>query len=231
MSNPSPTLIVAGYGPGISHAVAERFGKEGFSIALLARNENKLKEAAGVLEKQGIRAAGFATDLGNEASVRQTVAAVHAKFGNITVLHWNAAALMAGDLVTTPIDQLRTVLDVGVTGLVTAVQATLGHLKATKGSVLVTNGGFGQLDVNVDAYATKTSNMGLAIGNAAKHKTVRLLSKRLEEEGVYVGEVMVLGTVKGTPWDTGDATIQATGIAESFWKLHTKRQEVLTQFK
>ena len=37
------TLIVCGYGPGISTSVAEKFGAEGFSIALVARNAEKLQ--------------------------------------------------------------------------------------------------------------------------------------------------------------------------------------------
>lgn len=41
----SKVIAVAGYGPGISRAVARRFGKERFSVALLARNKEKLNDA------------------------------------------------------------------------------------------------------------------------------------------------------------------------------------------
>lgn len=37
-------LIVFGYGPGISHATAERFGREGYSLALVGRNAERLAE-------------------------------------------------------------------------------------------------------------------------------------------------------------------------------------------
>ncbi|HNN96996.1 MAG TPA: short-chain dehydrogenase, partial [Pseudomonadota bacterium] len=30
------TIVVAGHGPGISDAVARRFGREGFSVAIVA---------------------------------------------------------------------------------------------------------------------------------------------------------------------------------------------------
>ena len=42
--------------------------------------------------------------------------------------------------------------------------------------------------------------MGLALANAAKHKLVGLLAERLKADGVYVGEVMIAGAVKGTPY-------------------------------
>jgi hypothetical protein len=42
--------------------------------------------------------------------------------------------------------------------------------------------------------------MGLAVANAAKHKLVGVPEK-LKGEGMYVSEVVVLGKVKGTPFD------------------------------
>jgi NAD(P)-dependent dehydrogenase (short-subunit alcohol dehydrogenase family) len=39
-------LIVFGYGPGISHATAERFGREGYSLALVGRKAERLAEGA-----------------------------------------------------------------------------------------------------------------------------------------------------------------------------------------
>jgi len=50
------TLIVCGYGPGISTAVAKKFGAEGFSIALVARNADKLRNGVKALEAKGIKA-------------------------------------------------------------------------------------------------------------------------------------------------------------------------------
>lgn len=37
--------IVAGYGPGISAAVAKRFGGKGYKLALLARTQSRLDAA------------------------------------------------------------------------------------------------------------------------------------------------------------------------------------------
>ena len=41
------TIFVGGFGPGISTAVAERFGREGFSVALVARNQERLDAGVG----------------------------------------------------------------------------------------------------------------------------------------------------------------------------------------
>lgn len=41
----SKVAVIAGYGSGISAAVAKRFGAEGYKLALLARTQSRLDEA------------------------------------------------------------------------------------------------------------------------------------------------------------------------------------------
>jgi hypothetical protein len=73
--------------------------------------------------------------------------------------------------------------------------------------------------------------MGLAVANSAKHKLVGLLSKKLAADKIYVGEAMVLSTVKGTAFDSGQATIEAITVANKFWELYKARGEVTGQVK
>jgi hypothetical protein len=96
--------------------------------------------------------------------------------------------------------------------------------------VLVTGGGFAFYDPAVDAMATQFGAMGLAIAKAAQHKTVGLLAKRLESEGVFVGEVVVTGLVKGTAFDHGNATLEPAAIAETFWAMHAARAPQSSNF-
>jgi NADP-dependent 3-hydroxy acid dehydrogenase YdfG len=223
------TIIVGGYGVGISAAVADKFGAEGFSVAVVARNAERLSEAVKALEAKGIKAAAFPTDLSAPAAVKTLIAKVREKLGPITALHWNAFSGSAGDLLTADVAALHGAFDVAVTGLLTAVQEALPDLKAERGAVLVTNGGLLFNDPKVDEMAAKFSLMGLAIANAAKHKLVGLLAAKLKPDGVYVGEVIVTGSVKGTPFDTGNATLEPSAIAQKFWDLYTARTELVTQ--
>ncbi len=161
--------------------------------------------------------------MGDVDAVGKLIADVRASLGPIKVLHWNAYTGGAGDLKTASADDLRAVLDVTVHGLVAALQAVLPDLKAQSGALLVTGGGFAFYDPAVDAAATQWGSQGLAIGKAAQHKTVGLLSKSLLPDGVYVGEVVVTGLVKGTAYDSGNATLEASTIADKFWELYRAR--------
>src|SRR6187399_3737331 len=197
------TIVICGYGVGISDAVARRFAKEGYRVAIVARNAERLNAAA-----------------------QKLIGDVRSSLGPIKVLHWNAYSGGAGDLKTAGADELRSVLNVTVHGLVAAAQAALPDLKAQQGALLVTGGGFAFYEPAVDAAATQWGAQGLAIGKAAQHKTVGLLSKSLQAEGVYVGEVVVTGLVKGTAFDSGNATLDASTIAEKFWQLYRARDVV-----
>jgi len=219
----SKTLVVCGYGPGISQAVARRFGREGFSVALLARNPERLAAAEASLAEAGVQARGVAVDLADPAAVQRAVQASREALGPIAALHYNGYAGGARNLLTARPEELRATYDVGVIGLVAAVQAALPDLEAAKGSVLVTGGGLSAYDADVDRTATAWGVMGLAIGKAAQHKAVGLLGAALGKRGVYVGEVVVLGAVKGTAFDRGKATLEPAEIAERFWSLHTER--------
>lgn len=61
------TIVVVGFGPGISTAVARKFGAEGFAVALVARNEGlppeegRLAERVAALKAKGIAAASRRT--------------------------------------------------------------------------------------------------------------------------------------------------------------------------
>ena len=222
------TILVVGYGSGISRAVAEKFGSSGYSVALVARTQEKLTAAVSELEAKGVKAAAVPADAGDPASMRAAIAKARAALGPIAAIHWNAyGGAEHGDLLTTDAAAARSVFDSAIVGLLATVQEALPDLEASKeGAVLITNGGFGDINPQVDAYATSSKNMGLALANAAKHKLAGLLAERLKGNGIYVGEVVVTDAVKGTPFDQGNATLEPATIANKFWELFRARTEL-----
>jgi NAD(P)-dependent dehydrogenase (short-subunit alcohol dehydrogenase family) len=224
------TIVVVGFGPGISTAVAEKFGAEGFSVALVARTQARLAEGVKALEAKGVTADAFAADAGDPASIAGAIGKARARFGPITVLQWNAySGSDVGDLLAADPAAVRGVFDVGVVGLLAAVQEARADLKSQGGAVLVTNGAFGENSPMMDALAKNLKAMGVALANAAKLKLVGLLSQALSDDGIYVGEVTVAGVVKGTAWDSGGADIpgiEGSRIANTFWDLYQARGEV-----
>lgn len=219
------TIVVAGYGPGISQAVARKFGEQGLSVALVGRTAERLSAGAGALVEAGIEARPFVTDLGDPGAVRQLMRQVSGALGPIHVLHWNAMLGGQSDLLTAPVQGLRDGLELGVVSLIAGVQEALADLKQTQGSVLVTGGSLSAYDPQVDKRAIEWSVGGLAIAKAAQHKLVGLLHQQLLRDGVYVAEVTVNAIIKGSAFAQGRGTLEASAVADAFWKLHSERKD------
>jgi len=220
------TIIVAGYGPGISNAVAERFGREGFSVALVARNRERLDAGVKALQAKGIDAAAFQAEMADPAAIRRMVQEVLARFGDITILHWNAYGKGGGNLLTATPEDIHQAIAVPVIGLMLAAQACLPALeRAESPAILVTNGG-AEFDLQFDEGAIAWESAGPAIAQTAKRRLTGLLGVTLRPKGIFVGEVGVLGLVKGTEWDSaGQADMDPADIAQAFWTLYQARSK------
>jgi short-subunit dehydrogenase len=72
----SKTIAVFGAGPGMGRSVARRFGREGFQVALVARNQARLAAFTAELAGDGIEAGGFAADFAGRDALPGVVEAI-----------------------------------------------------------------------------------------------------------------------------------------------------------
>ncbi|RLJ74610.1 SDR family oxidoreductase, partial [Pedobacter alluvionis] len=88
------TIAIIGAGPGVGFAVAKRFGKEGYNVALLARSEEKLNDLVKQLEAQEISVASFYADVLDRNSLKDALVAVKKHFGSIDVIEFSPTPSM-----------------------------------------------------------------------------------------------------------------------------------------
>jgi NAD(P)-dependent dehydrogenase (short-subunit alcohol dehydrogenase family) len=228
----SRLIAIVGYGRGTSASLAERFAKEGFSVALVGRDEERLAAGVAALTARGTSAFGYPANAADPDSIRTAIQNIRKQMGPIDVLQWNAyGGLDAGDLLTASPASVRAAFDATVVGLLAATAEALPDLKKSgSGALLISNGAFALISDQMDEIAVKQNVMGIAISSAAKNKLAGLLSERLKSEGVFVGEVMVYGTIKGTP-SGGPNSVDPVAIAEEYWRLYQARNETRAAVK
>ena len=125
----SNTIIIVGFGPGASSAVAEKFGAEGFSVALVARNEARLNAGVEALKAKGVPAGAFPADASDPSAIRSAIARARDEMGHIGVLHWNASSGHdVGDLLKVDPAEVTGPFDLAISGFLSAVQATIRDL-------------------------------------------------------------------------------------------------------
>src|SRR2546430_8308469 len=107
------TLAVLGTGPGMSRSVATRFGREGFRVALVARNRAKLEKYVEELAADGVEAAAFTADVTDGGELVRVIGEIEQRFGHIDVAEYSP-----GNLDAPPVN----VLDLGPDDMAPALQ-------------------------------------------------------------------------------------------------------------
>ena len=123
-----PVIAIVGAGPGLGAAVARKFGREGFSIALISRNQSKLDDMAAQLEAAGVTARGYAADVRVPAELDDALARAAAELGPVTTLQYSPLPSR---------DYLKPVLEMTAELALEALQfSALGLIHAVRGCYL-----------------------------------------------------------------------------------------------
>ncbi len=201
--------VIVGMGEGNGMAIARKFASEGFTIAMVARNEGKLQGYQTTLQTKGIAAHYFLADAGDEAALTATFEAIQAQLGTPGVLVYNAAVPRMESILQTSYDTLVSDFRANVAGAIACVQAILPAMQAAqKGTLLFTGGGF--------ALYPQPDFVSLSIGKAGLRVLANTLHAALKDSPIKVGTVTIAGAVNGD-----DPKYSSDRIAEVYWQIHS----------
>jgi short-subunit dehydrogenase len=80
-----PIAVITGAGAGVGRATAEEFARQGYDVALLSRDSERLHRAARALAAHGVRALAIPTDVADAAAVEAAADRVETELGAIDV--------------------------------------------------------------------------------------------------------------------------------------------------
>jgi gluconate 5-dehydrogenase len=116
------TALVTGGSRGLGLEIAMSLGQAGAAVAITARREPWLSEAAAELGRAGIQCEALMCDVADHAQIDRTVTAVVSRFGRIDILINNAAVTWGAPVETMPLDKWRHVLDTNTTSVFLTTQ-------------------------------------------------------------------------------------------------------------
>lgn len=197
-------------------SVAKRFAAEGYAVAMIARQREKLNSYAAKLRRPGCQAHGFEADAGNEPSLRAAFRAIEDGLGATDVLLYNAFAWRTGWPTTLTAEALAEDFRVNVVGALVSVQQIVEAMKARgRGTILITGGGLA-LNPVPDIISPSPGFTSLAIGKAGLRSLAFSLAKELEPVGIHVATVTICGEVREGTHFAPDR------IADVFYHLHAQ---------
>lgn len=130
--------IVTGGSDGIGKAAALSMSREGAHVAIAARTQASLEEAASEISAEtGNEVLAVATDVKDEASVKALVDAVVEKWGRLDVIVNNAGTSIASRFEEMTDERIMEDFTLKVFGAVYTVRAGLPHLKKSGAGAIV----------------------------------------------------------------------------------------------
>lgn len=129
--------IVTGSGTGIGAAIARRIGAEGAAVVLADRDLASAEAVRDEIAAAGGRATACRVDIREPAQVEAMLAHARETFGRAHVLINNAGMGAQKAFVDTPLETLRTMLDVNVVGTFLCAQAAARDMIELGGGAIV----------------------------------------------------------------------------------------------
>jgi 3-oxoacyl-[acyl-carrier protein] reductase len=161
--------LVTGASQGIGRACAVTLARAGATVALAARNEEKMKEVAAQIESEGGKAVAFRLDVSSEEAIKSTVKAISAQLGKIDILVNNAGITRDNLLLRMKRADWDDVLATNLSAPFLLIQAVLsGMLKQRWGRIISITSIVGEVGAagQVNYASSKAGLIGLTLSVA-----------------------------------------------------------------
>lgn len=137
--------LVTGASQGIGRACALALAEGGATVALAARNEEKLAQVAQEIQGKGGQASAFRMDVSNEDEIKSAIKTVIERFGKVEILVNNAGITRDTLLLRMKRADWDSVLQTNLTGAFLCTQAAIGSmLRQRWGRIINLTSVFGQ---------------------------------------------------------------------------------------
>jgi NAD(P)-dependent dehydrogenase (short-subunit alcohol dehydrogenase family) len=184
MTERKKVAVVAGVGPGIGAALARRFAKAGYAVAMLARKRDTLD----ALEREIEGARGYPCDVGSADSVAHVFAAIRTELGEVEVLLYNAGSGVFGDVESITPEQFEASWRVNTYGALLCAREVIPAMKAAAGGSIIFTG----------ATASRRGvprTAAFAPAKAAQRSLAESMARSLWPSGIHVALIIVDGVV------------------------------------
>ncbi len=217
MTSGEPVALVTGVGPGTGSAMVHRFAREGYQVAMIARDRSRL--AAIEAELPGARA--WPCDVSDSGALLRTIDDIEKDMGAPQIVVHNAVGGAFATYIEIAAETLAVNFQVNTMALLHLAQRLVpGMVERGSGTLIVTG--------NTSALRGRAKFAGFAPTKAAQRILAESIAREVGAKGVHVAYV-VIDAVIDVPWARerfpeapDDFFIKPSAIADEVWHLVTQ---------
>ena len=223
--------VVSGVGEGLGFALGRRFAKAGYTVALSARNAERLERLAGEIAKAGGKAFAAPCDAREEQAIVALFDRLESGHGPVEVAVFNAGSNYRNSILETPADLFEKIWRLGCyAGFLFAREAARRMAPRGKGTILFTG-----------ATASVRGSANFAAFAAAKgglRQVAQSMARELGPKNIHVAHVVIDGMIdtkavrERFPDRVGelppDGMLATDAIAELFYQIHAQPRSAWT---
>lgn len=152
----APSVVITGGTAGIGLATAEKFAREGWNVGIIARDQDRLRQAEELLRRFGTRVLGVEADVADHEAVERAADRINAELGPIDAWVNNAMATIVAPSNEISPEEFKRVTDVTYHGQVIGTLIALRHMRPrNRGAVVQINSVLG-----IRAYPLQSAYCG-----------------------------------------------------------------------
>ena len=202
------SALVVGAGHGLSASLGRLLEREGFNVALAARNPDKL-------QTKGLALRCDATD---RAQVETAFEAVERKWGVPDLVIYNASYRARGPLVELDAAEVeKTIRVTAFAGFLVAQRAAKAMLPRGSGAIFFTGA-----SASVKGFANSAP---FAMGKFALRGLAQSMARELSPRGIHIAHFVIDG---GIGKDGGDAKLDPDEIAKTYLNVYRQQRSAWT---
>jgi 3-oxoacyl-[acyl-carrier protein] reductase len=176
--------FVAGSSRGLGYATALLLAKEGCSVMVNSRDEDKVREAAEKITREtGTQAFGVAGDVSDASTAEALIKSAVDSLGGLDILITNAGGPPAGSFEIFDEDAWKKAIDTSFVSHVRLIRAALPHLRKSDSPSVLT----------FTSYTVKQPMLNLVLSNSVRAATVALtksLALELGRDGIRFNSIL-----------------------------------------
>jgi len=214
MNKQMPVALVTGVGPGTGAAIARRFARDGYAVAMLARNRERLSG----LQREIANSHAYPCDVTDEAQLDSAIEAIRADLGMPRVLIHNAVGGAFGNFMGIDPEVLNRNFQVNTMALLhLARRLAPAMIEAGEGAIIASG--------NTSALRGKANFAGFAPTKAAQRILAESIARELGPKGIHVAYVLIDAVIdlewtrKRWPDARDDFFIKPAAIADEVWHV------------